>query len=188
MYYDIICMNKQISKVIFINYYQRLRDLREDMELNQSMIAKILDTSQKQYSRWETGEYPIPFEKVIQLAKFYKVSIDYIAGLTNDKRGIGYKADSNSKYNITQQNNNSAVIKMFGLDKTLAYILIGRIIIDALIFLLIIYLICKFLDLCKTVNDLSKRSREQTELLKQQNETLVKIGQIIIKINQDKEG
>lgn len=77
---------------------------------------------------------------------------------------------------------------MFGLDKTLAYILIGRIIIDALIFLLIIYLICKFLDLCKTVNDLSKRSREQAELLKQQNETLVKIGQIIIKINQDKDG
>lgn len=77
---------------------------------------------------------------------------------------------------------------MFGLDKTLAYILIGRIIIDALIFLLIIYLICKFLDLCKTVNNLSKRSREQAELLKQQNETLVKLGQIIIKINQDKDG
>ena len=69
---------------------------------------------------------------------------------------------------------------MFGLDKTLAYILIGRIIIDTLIFLLIIYLICKFLDLCKTVNDLSKRNKEQAELLKQQNETLVKIGQIMI--------
>lgn len=77
---------------------------------------------------------------------------------------------------------------MFGLDKTLAYILIGRIIIDTLIFLLIIYLICKFLDLCKTVNDLSKRNKEQAELLKQQNETLVKLGQIIIKINQDKDG
>lgn len=77
---------------------------------------------------------------------------------------------------------------MFGLDKTLAYILIGRIIIDALIFLLIIYLICKFLDLCKTVNDFSKRNKEQAELLKQQNETLVKLGQIIIKINQDKDG
>ena len=76
---------------------------------------------------------------------------------------------------------------MFGLDKTLAYILIGRIIIDTLIFLLIIYLICKFLDLCKTVNDLSTRNKEQAELLKQQNETLVKIGQIMIKINKDKE-
>lgn len=76
---------------------------------------------------------------------------------------------------------------MLGLDKTLAYILIGRIIIDALIFLLIIYQICKFLDLCKTVNNLSKRNKEQAELLKQQNETLVKIGQIMIKINKDKE-
>lgn len=76
---------------------------------------------------------------------------------------------------------------MLGLDKTLAYILIGRIIIDALNFLLIIYLICKFLDLCKTVNDLSKRNKEQAELLKQQNETLVKLGQIMIKINKDKE-
>ena len=75
---------------------------------------------------------------------------------------------------------------MLGLDKTLAYILIGRIIIDTLIFLLIIYLICKFLDLCKTVNNLSKRNKEQAELLKQQNETLVKIGQIMIKINKDK--
>lgn len=76
---------------------------------------------------------------------------------------------------------------MFGLDKTLAYILIGRIIIDALIFLLIIYLIRKFLDLCKTVNEITKRNKEQAELLKQQNETLVKIGQIMIKINKDKE-
>ncbi len=76
---------------------------------------------------------------------------------------------------------------MFGLDKTLAYILIGRIIIDVLIFLLIIYLICKFLDLCKTVNEITKRNKEQAELLKQQNETLVKIGQIMIKINKDKE-
>lgn len=46
----------------------------------------MLETTQKQYSRWETGEYPIPFEKVIKLAKIFNVSIDYIAGLTNDKR------------------------------------------------------------------------------------------------------
>lgn len=66
--------------------YQRLQDLREDNNLKQINIAEKLKTSQKQYSRWETGEYPIPFEKVIQLAKIYDVSIDYIAGLTNDKR------------------------------------------------------------------------------------------------------
>lgn len=66
--------------------YQRIKDLREDKDLRQNEVAKLLDTTQKQYSRWETGEYPIPFEKIIILAKIYNVSIDYIAGLTNDKR------------------------------------------------------------------------------------------------------
>lgn len=63
--------------------YYRLRDLREDKELNQTEIGRILGTSQKQYSRWETGETEIPFNKVIILAKFYDISIDYIAGITN---------------------------------------------------------------------------------------------------------
>lgn len=72
-----------------MGYYQRIRDLREDKDMNQTQIAKVIKTSQKQYSRWETGEYDIPFEIVIELAKFYKVSIDYIAGLTNNKGGIG---------------------------------------------------------------------------------------------------
>ncbi len=65
--------------------YQRIKDLREDKDLKQIDIAKILETTQKQYSRWETGQYPIPFEIVIKLAKYYNVSIDYIAGLTNIK-------------------------------------------------------------------------------------------------------
>ncbi len=63
--------------------YYRLRDLREDKELNQTEVGRILGTSQKQYSRWETGETEIPFNKVIILAKFYDISIDYIAGITN---------------------------------------------------------------------------------------------------------
>lgn len=63
--------------------YSRLKDLREDRELNQTDVGKLLGTSQKQYSRWETGETEIPFHHVITLAKFYNVSIDYIAGMTN---------------------------------------------------------------------------------------------------------
>lgn len=74
------------------------------------------------------------------------------------------------------------------LDDTVKLILATRLIINLLILALIIYLICKFLDLCKTVNEITKRNKEQAELLKQQNETLVKLGQIIIKINQDKDG
>lgn len=74
------------------------------------------------------------------------------------------------------------------LDDTVKLILATRLIINLLILALIIYLICKFLDLCKTVNEITKRNKEQAEILKQQNETLVKLGQIIIKINQDKDG
>lgn len=69
-------------------YYQRLRDLREDKDLNQSSIANILQTTQQTYSLWEKGDREIPFHHVITLAKFYKVSIDYIAGLTNRKGGV----------------------------------------------------------------------------------------------------
>lgn len=90
MYYDIIRIDIQKRSEIFVGYYPRLRDLREDQDMNQTQLAKVIGTSQKQYSRWETGEFDVPFEIVIKLSDFYKVSIDYIAGRTNDKRGIGY--------------------------------------------------------------------------------------------------
>ena len=67
--------------------YQRLTDLREDKDLKQETIAKLLGTSQTQYSRWERGEREIPFHHIITLSRFYQVSIDYIAGLTNNKKG-----------------------------------------------------------------------------------------------------
>ncbi len=67
--------------------YQRIADLREDADEKQETIAKLLGTSQTQYSRCERGEREIPFHHVITLALYYKVSIDYIAGLTNKKEG-----------------------------------------------------------------------------------------------------
>ena len=72
--------------MIIIKYYQRLRDLREDKELLQKDIAQVLSTSQKQYSRWETGEQELPMHNFVKLAVFYNVSLDYIAGLTNSKK------------------------------------------------------------------------------------------------------
>lgn len=65
--------------------YTRLRDLREDHDLNQTQIAEILGTTQTQYSRWERGAQEIPLHHFITLAKFYKVSLDYLAGLSNRK-------------------------------------------------------------------------------------------------------
>ena len=67
-------------------YYQRLKDLREDRQIKQQEIVELLCTTQQTYSIWERGERDIPFHHVITLAKFYNVSIDYIAGLTNQKK------------------------------------------------------------------------------------------------------
>lgn len=69
-------------------YYQRLKDLREDRAetLKQQDIAELLNTTQQTYSLWERGEREIPFHHVITLARFYNVSLDYIAGLTNNKK------------------------------------------------------------------------------------------------------
>ena len=67
--------------------YSRLKDLREDNDLVQKEVAEILKTTQRQYSRWERGDNEIPFHHVITLARYYRCSIDYIAGLTNKKRG-----------------------------------------------------------------------------------------------------
>ena len=86
MGYDKILLNEQKRGVKTMNYYQRLKDVREDNDLKQINIANILNTTQKQYSRWETGDYQIPLDKMITLAKYYDISLDYLAGLTNDKR------------------------------------------------------------------------------------------------------
>ncbi len=66
-------------------YFQRLRDLREDMNLNQTAVAKLIFTSQTVYSRYERGALTIPVEHLIVLADFYNVSVDYILGRTSKK-------------------------------------------------------------------------------------------------------
>ena len=64
-------------------YFQRLRDLREDKDMNQTQIAELLHTSQTVYSRYERGYQTIPVEHLLLLADFYGVSTDYILGRTN---------------------------------------------------------------------------------------------------------
>ncbi len=66
--------------------FNRLKDLREDCDLNQSDIAKILNTTQQQYSKYEIGIRIIPIDKLNILANFYDTSIDYIVGRTNVKK------------------------------------------------------------------------------------------------------
>ena len=67
-------------------YLQRLRDLREDHDLQQADIAKLLYTTQAQYSRYERGERELPIRHLVTLAEYYKVSADYILGRTNNKK------------------------------------------------------------------------------------------------------
>ena len=63
--------------------YQRLRDLREDRDLTQDQLVAILHMPKTTYTNYEQGKREIPFALAIRLAKFYNVSLDYIAGLTN---------------------------------------------------------------------------------------------------------
>ena len=63
--------------------YRRLRDLRDDHDMVQKQVAAVLGTSQKQYSRWETGTSEIPSHHLIALARFYGVTTDYLLGLSD---------------------------------------------------------------------------------------------------------
>ena len=65
--------------------YRRIRDLREDNDLTQTQIAKMLGMSQTGYSKYETGENDIPTQVLIKLADFYKTSIDYLLGSTDTR-------------------------------------------------------------------------------------------------------
>ena len=66
--------------------YNRIRDLREDKDLNQTQVARLLNMSQTGYSKYETGENDIPTEVLIKLAEFYDTSIDYLLNQTDNPR------------------------------------------------------------------------------------------------------
>lgn len=76
-------MEKEIMK-----YNQILRNLREDADLKQKDISEKLYLGKNTYYNYEKGTREIPFSLIIELAKLYEVSIDYIAGITNDKGGM----------------------------------------------------------------------------------------------------
>lgn len=63
----------------------RLRDLREDLDITQKTIADYLNVRQNTYSQYENGQRQLPIEALIELARFYNVSTDYILGLTDIK-------------------------------------------------------------------------------------------------------
>ena len=66
--------------------YKRIRDLREDRDMSQTKLAKLLGMSQTGYSKYETGENDIPTEILIKLANFYETSVDYLLGQTDVRK------------------------------------------------------------------------------------------------------
>ena len=66
--------------------YEHLRALREDRDLSQKQLAELLQVHQTTYSDYERGNINIPVDALIQLADFYKTSIDYLVDYTDDPR------------------------------------------------------------------------------------------------------
>lgn len=64
-----------------MKYNEKIKNLRQDADKTQSEIAKLLETSQSYYAKYENGKHPLPIEHLITLCKYYNVSADYVLGL-----------------------------------------------------------------------------------------------------------
>ena len=91
-------------------FYQRLKDLREDSGKSQTQIAMLLNMKQQQYARYEIGDQEIPLHHFIALARYYNISLDYLAGLTDIPQtidGTPYRISKN--INITNKGGNNKI-------------------------------------------------------------------------------
>ncbi len=70
-----------------MQHYHRIRDLREDKDLTQEQLCKLLYMHKTTYTNYEQGKHTVPLDFAVTLAEFYNVSLDYIAGLTNNING-----------------------------------------------------------------------------------------------------
>jgi len=71
--------------ILVMNMYLRIRNLREDADFTQKQIAELLSTNQSNYSKTERGVKALSLEEAVTLAQFYKSSVDYIVGLTDER-------------------------------------------------------------------------------------------------------
>ncbi len=70
---------------VYMEYIKRMRDLREDNDYTQEYVARYLGTSQTMYARYERGANELPIRHLLSLCRLYKVSADYLLGLSNKK-------------------------------------------------------------------------------------------------------
>ena len=68
-----------------MDYIRRMRDLREDSDYTQEYVAHILGTSQTMYARYERGANELPIHHLLKLCELYKVSADYLLGISQKK-------------------------------------------------------------------------------------------------------
>ena len=83
-----------------MQFYERLKELRQDRDLTQAQVADILGTDQSYYSKYERGKHPMSIQDLVTLCKYYGVSADYILGLPEGlawprrETGTGYRISS----------------------------------------------------------------------------------------------
>ena len=71
-----------------MEYFERLKQIREDHDLTQSDVAQLLKTTRHQVSKWETGTQMMGVDKFIILARHYNISLDWLLGLTDSPRSL----------------------------------------------------------------------------------------------------
>ena len=86
----------------------RLEDLREEKNLKQIDIANLLKVSKSTYSQWEHSKIPIPTRRIIELADFYQVNIDYILNISKVRKSIKGK----TKIDLIRIGNNIKNIRL----------------------------------------------------------------------------
>lgn len=75
-----------LKQEVFMAYYRRLKDLREDHDLTQNQLVEKLHMHKTTYTNYEQGKRELPLSIAIKIAKFYGVTLDYLAGLSNNEK------------------------------------------------------------------------------------------------------
>lgn len=86
-----------------MQHYQRIRDLREDMDLTQGELCEKLQMHKTTYTNYEQGKHTVPLDFALTIADFYDVSIDYIAGRTQFKHSMYREALSEDEQRLLEQ-------------------------------------------------------------------------------------
>ena len=78
--------------MVVVDYRDRIRNIREDLDLTQAELGRLLNKSQQGYNHIETGRAELKIDDLIKLCKFYNLSADYIIGLVDKKRSYKWTA------------------------------------------------------------------------------------------------